>query len=93
MAYYMYINKVLFPITPGEIELKIKNQNKTINLINEGEVNLIKSPGLTEIKINELLLPMLQQYPFANYIKLLDENGCSCTAYNERISSMGSKKI
>lgn len=67
MSYYMYIDKVLFPVTPGSLKLKIKNQNKTITLINEGEVNLIKSPGLTDIEIGELLLPMTQSYPFANY--------------------------
>lgn len=67
MAYYMYINKTLFPVTPSKIRVKINNQNKTINLINEGEVNLIKSPGLTEIEIDELILPMMQKYPFAKY--------------------------
>lgn len=65
--YYMYINKVRFPVTPGKMTLKINNQNKTLTLINEGEVNLIKTPGLTDITIDELLLPSFQKYPFANY--------------------------
>jgi len=30
--------------------MKIKNANKTITLINEGEVNLLKKAGLTEIE-------------------------------------------
>lgn len=64
--YFMYINDVLFPITPGKISYKIGNTNKTITLINEGEVNLIKTPGLTDIEISELLLPV-QKYPFALY--------------------------
>lgn len=63
----MYYDEVLFPVTPASLKLKITNQNKTITLINEGEVNLIKSPGLTDIEIDELLLPMMQNYPFANY--------------------------
>lgn len=67
MAYFMYIDKILFPVTPSKLKLKITNQNKTITLINEGEVNLIKSPGLTDIEVDELLLPMMQKYPFANY--------------------------
>lgn len=67
MPYYMYIEKVLFPVTPGKISIKIENKNKTITLIDEGEVNLIKTPGLTDITINELILPSLQIYPFANY--------------------------
>ena len=63
----MYINKVRFPVTPGKMTLKINNQNKTLTLINEGEVNLVKTPGLTDITIDELLLPSFQKYPFANY--------------------------
>ncbi|MBD5089361.1 MAG: LysM peptidoglycan-binding domain-containing protein [Clostridiales bacterium] len=67
MPYYMYIERVLFPVTPGKISIKIENKNKTITLIDEGEVNMIKTPGLTDITINELILPVLQIYPFANY--------------------------
>lgn len=75
MAYYMYIGKILFPVTPGKLSLKINNKNKTITLINEGEVNLIKTPGLTDITIDELLLPAFQKYPFAGYFQLTDEKG------------------
>ena len=67
MAYQMYIDEVLFPVVPAKLKLKISNQNKTITLINEGEVNLIKTPGLTDIEIEELLLPVIQNYPFAEY--------------------------
>lgn len=67
MAYYFYINKVLFPVTPAKFQLKINNQNETVTLINEGEVNLIKSPGLTDIEVDELILPLYQKYPFAVY--------------------------
>ena len=63
----MYINKVRFPVAPGKLALKVNSQNKTISLINEGEVNLVKTPGLTDITIDELLLPSFQKYPFANY--------------------------
>lgn len=42
--YDFYLNKMLLPIAPEKLELKIKNQNKTMNLINEGEINLIKTP-------------------------------------------------
>ena len=41
------------------------NNNKTITLINEGEVNVIKPTGLQEISF-DLLLPNTQ-YPFAVY--------------------------
>lgn len=69
----MYINKVQFPITPGKLTQKINNQNKTINLIDEGEVNLIKAPGLADITIDELLLPVAQIYPFAKYRRVVSQ--------------------
>lgn len=62
--YELYIDGVLFPVTPGSLNIKINNKNKTITLINEGEVNLIKSPGLSDITIPELLLP-INKYPFS----------------------------
>ena len=65
MAYELYMNGVLYPITPSKITIKIGNKNKTINLINEGEVNLLKSVGLTSVEF-DLLLPN-SKYPFAKY--------------------------
>lgn len=65
MAYDMYLNGELMPVTPGKVQSKIKGNNKTVELINEGEVNVIKPSGLTEISF-ELLLPN-QSYPFSNY--------------------------
>jgi LysM repeat protein len=65
MAYDVYIGKMLCPIAPSKIQMKIKNQNKTVNLINGEEVNLLKSAGLTELDF-ELLLPNVK-YPFATY--------------------------
>lgn len=64
--YQMYIEKVLFPVTPGKLQMNINGTNKTLTLINEGEVNLIKSPGLTDLS-TEVLLPTLTEYPFAAY--------------------------
>lgn len=61
--YHVYLDDVLLPIAPSKIETKIKNQNKTVNLINEGEVNILKTAGLTEIKF-DVLLPA-QEYAFA----------------------------
>lgn len=65
MSYDLYLDGVLYPVTPGKVQIKLGNQNKTINLINEGEVNVIKTPGLQEISF-ELLLPN-SKYPFARY--------------------------
>ncbi|MFI3174977.1 MAG: LysM peptidoglycan-binding domain-containing protein [Bacillota bacterium] len=52
-------------MTTSAVEIKIKNQNKTVNLINEGEINILKSAGLSEVSF-QVLLPN-QQYPFAVY--------------------------
>nr|WP_269812026.1 LysM peptidoglycan-binding domain-containing protein [Clostridioides difficile] len=40
---------VQLPITPGKLEIKTTNKNKTVDLINDGEVNILKTPGLSEI--------------------------------------------
>lgn len=66
MAYNFYLDGVLLPVTPGKLQLKINNANKKITLINEGEVNLLKSPSLTDIEF-DALLPN-QNYPFAVYL-------------------------
>ena len=65
MPYKFYIDKMLCPVTPSKLQVKISNKNKSVTLINDGEVNLIKTAGLTEISF-ELLLPNTR-YPFAKY--------------------------
>ena len=65
MAYYFFLGDMMLPVPPEKLNLTIKNKNKTIDLINEGEVNLIKTPGLTEISF-DARLPNTS-YPFASY--------------------------
>ena len=65
MAYYFYLGNVLLPIPPKKLELKISNQNKTYDLMNYSEINILKSPGLTSIEF-DILLPNVK-YPFATY--------------------------
>ena len=65
MAYYFYMGKMLCPVAPSKLQLKIQNENKTLTLINEGEVNILKKAGLTDISF-DLLLPNVK-YPFAIY--------------------------
>ena len=62
--YKFYFDKDILPVTPGSITTTYKNQNKTITLINEGEVNIPKSPGLTEFSF-KFMLPWCN-YPFVN---------------------------
>lgn len=65
MAYYFYLGKTLLPVAPEKLQLKIKGANKTYTLINEGEINVLKTPGLTDIEF-DALLPNVR-YPFATY--------------------------
>ncbi len=64
-GYDFYLNKCLLPVAPSKLQISIKNENKTIKLINEGDVNLLKAAGLTDIEF-ECLIPQVQ-YPFAVY--------------------------
>lgn len=64
-GYFFYLDKCLLPIAPGKFQIGIKNENRTIKLINEGEVNLLKMAGLTDIEF-ECTIPQVE-YPFAVY--------------------------
>lgn len=55
-----------FPITPGELDIKIGSNNKVITLINEGDINVLKSPSLTEIEF-EARFPM-RKYPYSRNV-------------------------
>lgn len=63
--YKIFLNGVRYPIAPGKITVSHGNKNKTYNLLNGGEFNIPKTPGLAEYSF-ELLLPM-SKYPFAVY--------------------------
>lgn len=63
--YYFYMGSVLLPISPEKLTTKVKNANKTITLINEGEINFLKEAGLTEFEF-DALIPAVK-YSFAQY--------------------------
>ena len=65
MSYNFYLGKILCPIAPSKLQLKVANKNKTMTLMNDGEVNILKEEGLMEISF-DLLLPNVK-YPFAKY--------------------------
>lgn len=65
MAYHFYLGKLLLPIAPSKMQMKINGQNKTFTLINDGEVNILKKAALTDIDF-DILLPQVK-YPFAIY--------------------------
>lgn len=59
-------NEVIqLPIPPSELTMKINGKNKVIELLNLGDVNILKNPGLTNISF-KILLPG-QKLPFAVY--------------------------
>ncbi len=68
MSYRFWLNGIPLPITPGKLNIKTPSKNKTITLMNDGEINILKKHGLREISF-EALLPQVK-YPFANYNSL-----------------------
>lgn len=57
MSYACYLGGMEVP-TPAKLTVKIKGKNKTLVLLNEGEINFLRSPGLKEITV-PLVFPML----------------------------------
>ncbi len=50
MSYACYLDGVEFP-TPAKLTVKVKNKNKTLVLLDEGEINFLRTPGLSEIVV------------------------------------------
>lgn len=55
-----------FPITPGELTYKQGSNNKTITLIDEGDINVLKSPSLFELEF-DARFPM-RKYPYSREV-------------------------
>ena len=58
MSYKCYLFGELMPQTPAKLSVKISGKHTTVTLLNEGEINFLKYPGLTEITL-PLVFPML----------------------------------
>lgn len=92
-------NLLTFPITPSELSIKVGSNNKVVTLINEGDINLLKSPSLVEIEF-EARFPM-RKYPYArdfaefktyhDKFKELKENKKSFRFIVARTTPMGKK--
>jgi len=65
MAYDFFLDKTRLPIPPAKLSMKINGKNQTMTLINEGEINVLKQAGLTDISFTALLPNV--KYPFARY--------------------------
>ena len=55
-----------FPITPEELTIKVGSNNKVVTLINEGDINILKSPALIEVEF-EARFPM-RKYPYSREV-------------------------
>ncbi len=64
-GYEFFLDRCLLPVTPSKLEIKVSNGNKTLKLINEGEVNILKRAGLTDIEFT-CEIPQVK-YPYAVY--------------------------
>lgn len=64
-GYDFYLKKCLLPIAPSQLTVKINNANEQVTLIDEGEINILKKAGLTDIEF-ECRIPQ-EKYPFAVY--------------------------
>lgn len=64
-GYDFYLKKCLLPIAPDKLQTKINNANETLTLINEGEINILKTAELTDVEF-ECRIPQVK-YPFATY--------------------------
>ena len=51
------------PITPSSLSMKIGSNNKVVTLINEGDINILKSPSLGEFEF-DARFPM-RSYPYS----------------------------
>lgn len=63
MAYEVYLDDIRFPIPPEKIPISYPGQNKTANLINGEEINLVRPAGLAEISL-DVVFPQMD-YPAA----------------------------
>lgn len=64
-GYEFYLSTCPLPVTPAELQIKINNANKTLTLIDDGEINILKKAELTDIEF-ECEIPQIR-YPAAVY--------------------------
>lgn len=62
--YKFYLDNMLLPVTPSKLTVKINGTNKTLTMINEGEINFLRTPGLTDVSF-DCVLPGLAAYVFS----------------------------
>lgn len=58
--YSMYLGGIEFPILPETFEVTRNGKEKTVTLINDGEISILKPEGLQELSF-EVLLPAISE--------------------------------
>jgi len=66
MAYLLYLDEMLMPVTPSAMQISYKSSNETVTLIDGGQVTFMRKGEAATISM-ELLLPR-RRYPFARYV-------------------------
>jgi len=64
-GYHFFVGDLELPYAPSKLKVTIGSNNKTVDLISGNEINILKSPKLTEIEF-DIELPRGRQYAFAN---------------------------
>ncbi len=64
--YEVWLGEIKLPVAPEKITITTGSLNETVTLVEGGEINLIRSPGLRTISF-EALIPNTR-YPFASYL-------------------------
>ena len=82
-GYEFYMAGMKLPIAPPSLEITVGSKNEVVDLINEGEINILKSPSLTEVSF-EARFPM-RPYPYAPTVQTFD-------AYYNQIKSLKENK-
>lgn len=62
--YKFYFDDMLLPITPESMTTKIGGRNTTLDLVNGGEVNLVKFPKLAEYSFEFELIHNIENIPY-----------------------------
>ena len=65
MGYDFYLGGLLLPVTPEALTVRVNGRNSVMTLIDDGEVSVLREPGLSEIRFSALLPSV--RYPFARY--------------------------
>lgn len=53
------------PITPDSLSMKVGSNNKVVTLINEGDINVLKSPSLVEFEFDARF--PIREYPYSRW--------------------------